>query len=923
MKSFLISLGGDKAGEIVDILMHLGQPSEVNGTVNVEVSDISGNPIDANITLVRSSKEENGGILEVKDKFRTENGKLKVDLESNYTRIEVERAGYIPVYRDFNFEKVKDYLVQVTLGKGGGGFGSILTLMLTVSAPLVWAVMKFTGILSQSKYVFTAAVVLSMVEFVGALFGLLTIGRYLQNQPKLRKFGNLVRGVGITLGAYFAILPFIYLKLGRVLSDEDVLVIATLTVVLASIGMIIEDKILSSLHVNRKILKASFGAGIGTLIGGLISYYVLSRYTSVLNGLSVSKNILIFLPFLIALFSIVWGYLITTALKIESRDIAAGLTSLAGILVISTAAVMVLHAPQLLVPFVVPSVIGGLIGFLLVIKMPEGEVSDIKISLISRASKKYKYSVEAIAVDTSENRLNRLKYVENKIPVPLSSETCDEVVDFLKTKITKIFEKIMEECSRFFDNFIIFIDLRGGDLCRCVPDIVKMLKEEFEIPVYVFVITCDKRVNYRWLKDVAEISDAVFPIDYTLFEDNVVIEGLAENGTEVVEEGCVGETIRRLAPILEIGDRASPSGADVSHVTRTLKKDNTVINTGCELMESDILPASEYNLSTISYFRVNVDACHDVNFEAEFIKYLNFAIKNNLWKFNMDSINNEKTRAMMILRGKRAALKTHMAKSRFSRIFKGLVVNVSDLLDEDSPYLEIIILNSHISCELPNVDTGSCYEDVVVQPPGQSEQDSDTEPNPDQEESAESEYSPELKELLFLDDGEDRSSSRGFPPEKFAQIVREHYSKPLIRNLAVKIARKHPGATNWLQAKDIYEWVRDNISYVCDPAGREYIQYPEETLESKGGDCDDQAVLLASLLLAVGFRASLIFVPNHVYVAAYVPDAPEDVRTFARKEKKDGTNWYDWIGMDPTCTGCSFGQLPDDDYKVEYVVDIL
>jgi len=115
------------------------------------------------------------------------------------------------------------------------------------------------------------------------------------------------------------------------------------------------------------------------------------------------------------------------------------------------------------------------------------------------------------------------------------------------------------------------------------------------------------------------------------------------------------------------------------------------------------------------------------------------------------------------------------------------------------------------------------------------------------------------------------------------------------------------------------EWVRDNINYVCDPYGSEYIQIPDETLTNMGGDCDDQAVLLASLLMNVGFRCALVFCECHVYVATYLPKAPDTVRTYPPGEWPDQTPARDWVGFDPTCTNCHFGELPKSDLNIESV----
>ena len=48
----------------------------------------------------------------------------------------------------------------------------------------------------------------------------------------------------------------------------------------------------------------------------------------------------------------------------------------------------------------------------------------------------------------------------------------------------------------------------------------------------------------------------------------------------------------------------------------------------------------------------------------------------------------------------------------------------------------------------------------------------------------------------------------------------------------------------------------------------DYVKYPVETLASGAGDCDDLAVLYATLLEAAGVEAALLLTPGHVLVAA-------------------------------------------------------
>lgn len=48
-------------------------------------------------------------------------------------------------------------------------------------------------------------------------------------------------------------------------------------------------------------------------------------------------------------------------------------------------------------------------------------------------------------------------------------------------------------------------------------------------------------------------------------------------------------------------------------------------------------------------------------------------------------------------------------------------------------------------------------------------------------------------------------------------------------------------------------WVRDSIIYMPDPQEVEMLQTPPRTIEVGTGDCDDKAILLATLLATIGF----------------------------------------------------------------------
>ncbi len=137
-----------------------------------------------------------------------------------------------------------------------------------------------------------------------------------------------------------------------------------------------------------------------------------------------------------------------------------------------------------------------------------------------------------------------------------------------------------------------------------------------------------------------------------------------------------------------------------------------------------------------------------------------------------------------------------------------------------------------------------------------------------------------------------------------------------VRNLAASLGRRFE-AGDFKQARKLYEYVRDEIQYIYDPFGMEEIQKPELTLKLRSGDCEDQAILLASLLLAVGFKPALLFadadndgLPDHVYTAVYLPRAPDYTKPFARKKTGDGKDLHDWVPLDPSAPDADFGVIP-------------
>ena len=121
-------------------------------------------------------------------------------------------------------------------------------------------------------------------------------------------------------------------------------------------------------------------------------------------------------------------------------------------------------------------------------------------------------------------------------------------------------------------------------------------------------------------------------------------------------------------------------------------------------------------------------------------------------------------------------------------------------------------------------------------------------------------------------------------------------NNPLVKQAATFIATYGCGPEKICQLKAQYYFVRDRFVYVSEHD--EYIQSPAEMLYTGGGDCDDHAVLLASLVQSIGIPTRFVLTRNHIYVLAYMPDAPR------RYRDSDG-----WIPLDATCKSCRFAEI--------------
>jgi hypothetical protein len=130
------------------------------------------------------------------------------------------------------------------------------------------------------------------------------------------------------------------------------------------------------------------------------------------------------------------------------------------------------------------------------------------------------------------------------------------------------------------------------------------------------------------------------------------------------------------------------------------------------------------------------------------------------------------------------------------------------------------------------------------------------------------------------------------------QLVDEALRDPSIIRLAADIVRSVPAFDDFAEANALYEWVRRNIRFTKDPVNKEKLYPPAELLKIRAGDCDDISMLLATLLMAVGYPARLMTIAapgspdqfSHVYVEAEIAGR--------------------WIPVDPARADSEFGVAP-------------
>lgn len=88
------------------------------------------------------------------------------------------------------------------------------------------------------------------------------------------------------------------------------------------------------------------------------------------------------------------------------------------------------------------------------------------------------------------------------------------------------------------------------------------------------------------------------------------------------------------------------------------------------------------------------------------------------------------------------------------------------------------------------------------------------------------------------------------------------------KSVADNILGNNSGVYSIQAVADAFDWVRDHIVYADDP--QDYWQSASETLSWRTGDCEDYAILLASMIDEMGGNARVNVIDGHAFPSVFV-----------------------------------------------------
>lgn len=146
----------------------------------------------------------------------------------------------------------------------------------------------------------------------------------------------------------------------------------------------------------------------------------------------------------------------------------------------------------------------------------------------------------------------------------------------------------------------------------------------------------------------------------------------------------------------------------------------------------------------------------------------------------------------------------------------------------------------------------------------------------------------------------------------FAEIE-QGKADPVIRRILGVILKDVPEKDYMGELQAIFDWVKSNVRYTHDPHKLELFQKPTRAIELKLGDCDDQAIVIGSMIQSIGYPLRLRIIgvsskqPEHIYCMAGLPPTENDEDIQA------------WVAMDATVPNPMGWEYPHE--RLKYLED--
>lgn len=127
---------------------------------------------------------------------------------------------------------------------------------------------------------------------------------------------------------------------------------------------------------------------------------------------------------------------------------------------------------------------------------------------------------------------------------------------------------------------------------------------------------------------------------------------------------------------------------------------------------------------------------------------------------------------------------------------------------------------------------------------------------------------------------------------KYDYLDANKYSKDILSNNRELLLTTDERLTVFTQTKIIFNDFIKTMQYVSDPrSSTEYVQFPTQTIEVAGGDCDDLSVAFSSLLESVGIQTAFVDYKSdekirHVNLLVNTKLKPEEAELITQNDKK-------------------------------------